>query len=165
MSYPRTIRNYNAFLDGISYFGKTSKAKLPALKIKTAAFRGAGMDAEVAQDQGMEAFQAELTFKEFLPEVIKKFGRKERLVLRPAAQGEDDFTADAWVFTLGGRLTTNEFDDLDPGNQSDMKIMMDVDYYRIEKNGEELVLIDVENGKRVIGGFDQLADIRAAMGV
>ena len=38
MGYPRTIRNFNAFLDGVSYMGLVSTAKLPALKIKAGFF-------------------------------------------------------------------------------------------------------------------------------
>lgn len=165
MSYPRKIRNFNAFLDGISYFGIVSAGKLPALKIKTAAHRGSGMDAEMGVDMGMEAMKSELTFDEFRPEVIKKFGRKERIVMRPAAMGEDDFEADTNIFTIGGRIIENNFDDLGAGSDSKLMIVMDVDFYQIEQNGETLVKIDVENGVRIIGGFDQLASIRQAMGI
>jgi len=42
---------------------------------------------------------------------------------------------------------------------------MEVDYYRLEKDGEELWEIDIENGVRVIGGVDQLAELRRAMGI
>lgn len=31
MAYPRTIRNYNAFVDGVSYAGRVAEAKLPEL--------------------------------------------------------------------------------------------------------------------------------------
>ncbi|MCA3480645.1 MAG: phage major tail tube protein, partial [Rhodobacter sp.] len=46
-----------------------------------------------------------------------------------------------------------------------LKLMMDVRYYRLEINGEQIVEIDLVNGKRVIGGVDQLADQRRAMGL
>jgi P2 family phage contractile tail tube protein len=42
---------------------------------------------------------------------------------------------------------------------------MDVRYYRLEINGEQIFEIDLVNGLRVIGGKDQLADIRRAMGL
>lgn len=165
MSYPRTIRNFNAFVDGISYFGKVSEGKLPDLKIKTAAHRGAGMDGELAIDMGMEALQSSLTFDEWNPAVVKQLGKRTRFVLRPAAMGEDDFVADAWIFTCGGRVTTNEFDALKPGDPSKLKAMLEVDFFRAELNGEELFKIDIENGVRIIGGEDQLASMRSAMGL
>ncbi|KQI66876.1 hypothetical protein AN189_18480 [Loktanella sp. 3ANDIMAR09] len=154
MSFPRTIRNYNAFLDGVSYMGLVSTGKLPALKIKTAAHRGAGMDAETAVDMGMEAMTTELTFDEWSDAPIRLFGSKNRIVLRPAAVGEDDFAADTFIFAMGGRITDVNWDDLKAGTESKMKAMMDVDFFSIEKNGQPLVKVDVENGVRVIDGVD-----------
>ncbi|MEM7270753.1 MAG: phage major tail tube protein, partial [Pseudomonadota bacterium] len=46
-----------------------------------------------------------------------------------------------------------------------LKISWEVDYFRVEINGEDVVEIDVENGRRIIDGVDQLAEIRAAMGL
>jgi P2 family phage contractile tail tube protein len=42
---------------------------------------------------------------------------------------------------------------------------MEVRYYRLEINGEQIFEIDLVIGLRVIGGVDQLADIRRAMGL
>ncbi|MCB1397250.1 MAG: phage major tail tube protein [Rhodobacteraceae bacterium] len=166
MAYPRQIRNFNAFLDGISYFGIATEAKMPDPKIRTAAHRGSGMDAPVGVDMGMEGMSAELTFAEWNPVVLAKLGRNERLVLRPAAMGEGNmFDTDTIIVTVGGLITTHEFGALKPGEPSTLKMMIDLRYYRFEHNGEELWEIDIEAGKRVIGGVDQLAEIRRAMGI
>lgn len=42
---------------------------------------------------------------------------------------------------------------------------MAVDYHRIEHAGQTMVEIDVRNGKRVIGGTDQLLGLRAALAI
>jgi len=162
--YPRTIRNFNAFIDGVSYAGRALEAKLPELKLQTANHRGGGMDAPIAIDMGMEAMTAEVTLAEWPPELIKMFGSRQRMVLRPVAQGEHDATADAYVGTIGGRWSVTNMADLKPGSDVPLKLTLAVDYYQLEKDGEELVLIDVEAGKRIIGGVDQLAAQRAAMG-
>jgi P2 family phage contractile tail tube protein len=164
MSLPRKIRNYNAFLDGISYFGRTTEAKLPVVKINTEAHRGGGMDGPVGVDVGTEGMSAELTFADHPPEVLKQLGKQVRLVLRPAAKGEDG-TVDTIIATIGGLMTTNEPGDLKPGNDTPLKVMVDVRYYRLEMNGEVIYDIDLVAGKRVIGGEDQLAAMRAAMGI
>jgi P2 family phage contractile tail tube protein len=44
-------------------------------------------------------------------------------------------------------------------------MMMDVRYYRLEMDGEEIYEIDLVNTKRVIGGVDQMASARSAMGM
>lgn len=163
--YPRTIRNFNAFVDGTGYFGLVSMGKIPALKLKTAAHRGAGMDAPVAVDMGMEALQSELTFDEWNRDMVAGFATRVPMVLRPAAMGEDDFVADAWIYTMRIRIAAIDVDDLKPGEAAKMKITGEVDRLKIEKNGETLFDVDVETGKRVIGGVDQMADMRRAMGL
>jgi phage tail tube protein FII len=33
MAYPKQIRNFNAFVDGVNYFGRATEGKLPDLKL------------------------------------------------------------------------------------------------------------------------------------
>lgn len=165
MPYPRTIRSYNAFIDGIGYFGKSTEAKLPVLKIKLEDHRGAGMDAPIGIDMGMEGMTAEVSFAEWSPELITHFGTKKRLILRPGAMGEDSFAVDSYIATIGGRFTSVEADPLKQGSPSLLKLMVSVDYYRLEMNGTQLLELDIENAKRIIGDTDQLAQMRQAMGL
>lgn len=164
MQYPRTIRNFSAFVDGVSYAGRVTEGKLPELKLQLANHRGGGMDGTLAIDMGMEAMKAELTLAEWPPELIKMFGTRKRLTLRPGAMGEDNFTADSYVGTVGGRFSVVNFADLKPGSDAPLKLTVEVDYFKMLKDGDELFEIDIQAGKRVIGGVDQLASLRAAMG-
>lgn len=164
MEYPRTIKNFNGFIDGVGYAGRATDAKLPELKLMTAAHRGGGMDGSVAQDVGMEALTAEITLADWPPELIKKFGTRQRMVLRPVATGEDDFSANAIIATLGGKFTVVNFADLKPGSDVPLKLTLEVDYFRMQHDGDELFEIDIKAAKRVIGGVDQLAEQRRAMG-
>lgn len=165
MALPRIIKNFNAFLDGTSYFGLVEEGKLPAVKIQTEAHRGAGMDGPVGLDVGMEGMTAELTFSEWLPAVIGKLGRQERLVLRPAKGSATDFSAAPVIATMTGLITTSEPDALKPGTGSKMKMTMDLRSYRLEIDGETVLNIDLVNAVREIGGVDQLAELRRAMGI
>lgn len=164
MAIPRVIRNFNAFVDGISYFGVASEAKLPQLKIMTEAHRGAGMDGPVGIDMGTEGMSSEITFDEWKPELLAKTGSQQRFVLRPAAVG-DAGDVDTIIATIGGLITGTELGDLKPGTKATLKLMMDVRTYRLEINGTVLHDVDLVNGRRVVGGADQLAEIRRAMGV
>jgi P2 family phage contractile tail tube protein len=165
MQYPRKIRNFSSFIDGVGYAGKVTEGSLPELKIKTEAHRGGGMDGSIAQDMGMEGLQAAITLAEWPPELIKMFGTRQRMTFRPASMGEDDFSAEAYVSTMGGRFTVTNFGDLKPGGDTPLKLTLEVDYFRMVLDGDVLFEIDVEAGKRIIGGVDQLAEIRAAMGI
>lgn len=165
MALPRTIRNFNAFVDGISYFGIAMEAKLPQPKIQTEAHRGSGMDGPVGLDMGVEALSAEITFSEWRPELATKLGKLERFVLRPGQQSATDFTATTIIATMGGLITVTDYGDLKPGANVPFKLNMDVRYYRLEIDGVEMLEIDLVNAVRRIGGVDQLADIRRAMGL
>lgn len=164
MQYPRTIRNFNAFIDGVSYAGRATEAKLPELKLQTAAHRGGGMDAPTAIDMGMEAMRAEVTLAEWSADAVTLIGNRKRLVLRPVALGETDFEATSIVATIGGRWSGASFADLKPGTDTPVTLTLEADYVRMVMDGVELFEIDVLAGKRVINGTDQLKSIRAAMG-
>ena len=163
--YPRTIRNFNAFVDGVSYLGRVIKGTMPELKLKENDHRGGGMDAPIAIDMGMEKMTAELEVAEWSPELFKLFGNRKRMVLRPFAKGEHDNDVDGFVVTLGGRWSSVKTGDLKPEDDVPLTVMLSCDYYRLERNGETLIEVDVEAGKRIVGGVDQLAGVRAAMGV
>ncbi len=165
MALPKIIRNFNAFVDGVSYFGLCTEAKLPWPKIQTEAHRGAGMDGPVGIDMGMEALSAEATFAEWNPTLLKTVGTNRRVVFRPAAQAEGSDTADTIIATIGGLITSNEGSDLKPGTGSPLKLMWDVRQYRLEINNEVCWDIDLVAGKRIVGGTDQLAALRQAMGI
>jgi P2 family phage contractile tail tube protein len=166
MTLPRTIRNFNAFIDGFSYFGLATEAKLPQPTIMTEAHRGAGMDGSVGLDMGTEALAAEVTLSEHRAELITALGSQRRLVLRPAQAAASDIgDADTIIATVGGLVTATESGDLKPGANSTLKLVWDVRYYRLEMNGRELIEIDKVAGIRRIGAIDQLAAIRRAMGV
>lgn len=164
MAYPRKIRNFNAFVDGVGYFGKVLEGALPKLNIKTAPHRGGGMDGSVGVDMGMEAMTAEVTFSEWSPELITHFGKRVRMTFRAGAMGEDDFDTDAYAFEVGGRCTVVEGDNLKSGDDVNLKLGWECDFFRVEREGETLVEIDVENGVRNIGGEDQMRSMRAALG-
>lgn len=166
MTLPRTIRNFNAFVDGFSYFGLATEAKLPQPKIQTEAMRNAGMDGAVGQDVGMEALSAEVTFAEHRPELLGLLGTTgKRLVLRPAQVAPDGSTADTIIATIGGLIVGAESGDLKPGANATLKLLWDVRYYRLEMNGAEVYEIDFVAGIRRVAGVDQLAAMRRAMGL
>lgn len=165
MAYPRSIRNFNAFLDGIGYFGRVVSARMPDPTLVTADFRGGGMDMAIRQDMGMEPMDAEISFKEWAPELLGHFGTRPRLVLRGGAMGEDDFEADSVIFTLRGRVTKQGSDEFKAGSENMLMLGLSVDQFRLEINGEVKHDIDAEAGKRIIDGVDQLASMRIAMGI
>ena len=165
MALPRVIKNFNAFVDGVSYFGLCLTGTLPVPKIMTEANRNSGMDGPVGIDMGTEAMTASLTFAEHRPDLLCQLGRLGRFVMRPAQGSATDTGATAIIATIGGLITTAETGELKPGTNSTLKLDMDVRYYRLEIDGAEVFELDLVNAIRRVGGVDQLAEIRRAMGL
>lgn len=53
----------------------------------------------------------------------------------------------------------------EPGDKSTLKVQLALSYYKMTMDGEDLVEIDAKNLIRQIGGEDQLASVRAALGM
>jgi len=166
MAFPRTIRNYNAFIDGFGWFGRVVEAQVPMLKLATEEFRGGGMDAPIEQDMGLEAMSTEISFAEHNMNLMTLLGKtEERLVLRPYGRAEDYNDVDTYIYTCGGLWKEVDFDRLKTKDQINLKLTCALRYYRAQVNDQEAWEIDVENGKRVIGGEDQLLAASRAMGL
>lgn len=165
MQYPNKITDFNAFLNAESYAGRALEASLPELQLQIANHRGAGMDGPAPVDTGIEAMKASLTLADWPPELIKVFGTRQRLTLRPATTSMVDHSSQGYVATIGGLWTVVNFADLKPGADVPLKLTLEADYFRLLHEGEELFEIDIKGGKRVVGGVDQLAEKRKAMGL
>lgn len=163
--FPRKIKNFNAFLNGTTFVGKATEATLPNLKAKTSEYRGGGMSGSVDVMMGQEKMEASITFSEWNPLIFQVWGTVGTLVLRPAAQGEGDFSADPHIFTLRGRFLGVEPDALKVADDANLKAMMNPTYFKAVNAGVETVEIDVENMIHRVGGIDQMAEMRQAMGI
>lgn len=165
MAAPITIRNFNVFLDGRSWVGVVKTGKLPAVTIQAEDFRGAGMEGPIQIDMGLEAMTAELEFKEHNPTIVTLFGTRPLLVLRASAMGQDSFDAQAHVYTMRGLFRSKATGDFGAGSDVMMTATMGVEAFKHELDGEVLMDIDLVSGRRIIGGVDQGASQRAALGI
>lgn len=165
MNFPRHIRDFNAFLDGFGYLGIAQKATLPAVKINTAQFRGAGMEGPRAVDMGLDAMTADITFAEYVPRLFDLLGTIVTFTLRPGERSREDGESRPYIFTMDGLITAPSFDGLESGKESMMKVHMEVDRLRVSVDGvAKWDLSNSPGAPRIVNGIDQLAGIRAAMG-
>ncbi|WP_163372884.1 phage major tail tube protein [Endozoicomonas acroporae] len=161
------LKNLNLFVDGRNYAGKVSSLTPPALTILTEDFRPGGRDLPEKVDMGMEALEPSFVLGSYDPEILKLFGWKKgdpvAFVFRGAAQS-DDGKVTAIKITMRGRITSIERDTWTPGEMVPLNVTVAANFYQEDINGEVVVEIDGPNMKRVIGGEDQLTDIRNALG-
>jgi hypothetical protein len=150
---PRVLKNMNLFVDGRGYAGRIDEIQLPKLTLKTEEHRAGGMDVPVEIDLGMDKLEAELTISDYDPEVYKLFGlldlKPVQITIRGAiqAQGED---AKPVVVNLRGGWREIDAGTWKPGDKSTLKVSVAASYYNLV---------------RKVGGVDQMAAIRTAIGL
>lgn len=164
MSFPAAIREFNVFVDGTSYFGRATKARTPDIKLLTEEHRGAGMGGQIDIDLGLQKFAGEWEFAEYDRGILILPGTIISLTTRPVARREDS-TIISHIETCRGLITGVEKDTYEGGKLIPLKLMMNPRYFRHELDSEVIHEVDLENGTRIIGGVDQTAEYRNAMGL
>lgn len=162
---PRKLMNFAVFVDGRGYIGRCTEATLPDIDLDVEKFRAGGMDTSVDLEKGMAPLDASWSLHEFNPETIKLFGlfsAGTTIVFRGALQRQGERAVSFEVRMTGG-LKTIKRDALGVDG-SKMMLTANINTYTEIIDGETVIDIDVLNMKRIIGGADQLADIRAAIG-
>lgn len=166
---PRILKNMGLFIDGSGYAGRVSEIQLPKLAIKTEEFRAGGMDLPVQMDMGMPALEAKLTLSDFDPELFKSFGLLDSIgipvTIRGAFQAQGSPDVAAVVVNLWGGWKEIDTGTWKSAEKSTLSVLVAATYYKLTVDGEELVEIDAINMVRSIGGIDQLAAQRIAIGL
>jgi hypothetical protein len=169
MATPRILKNMNCIVNGRGMAGVAKTLKLPEIALKTEGYRGGGMDAETEVDMGMDAMKATYTFADPDPENFKLVGVTSGNSARVTARGsfvrDSDGARVAVTVEMGGRFNKLSMGDWEAGKSSDQEFEHCLNYYRLNVGGEDVIEIDVLNMKRIIGGVDQLAGIRADIGL
>lgn len=168
IQYPRILKNMNLFVDGRGYAGRVDEIELPKLSLKTEEHRAGGMDLPIEVELGMEKLESNLTISDYDPEVFKLFGLLDRqdtpVTVRGAIQRQGE-TAQAVVIALRGGWKEIDSGTWKPGDKSTLKVAVAVNYFKLTIAGQEIVEIDAINLVRKVGGVDQMADIRNAIGM
>ncbi|MGE4299816.1 MAG: phage major tail tube protein [Desulfovibrionaceae bacterium] len=168
MAIPKVLKNFTVFVDGVGYAGKVAECEPPKLKVKREDFNAGGMAGPRKMDMGLEAMEATMTFEEYSPELFKQFGLvpggEVGVTMRGAMQANTP-DAQAIIAVLRGKFHEDDLGTWKPGDKSQFKLTMDVHYYKLTINGEDLREIDMDNGVRIINGTDQMASVREALGL
>lgn len=161
---PKTLANFTLYVDGIGYAGKVTEGKPPAIKIKTDDFEAGGLSGVVTLDMGqVEKFDTTFTVAEFNPELYSVLGKPDLLYTLRGAQGEAN-AFEAVIYQMRGPLNTLEPDAMKRGAQGAIKLTGNPRAIKVTIGSREVANIDIEANTRVIGGVDQMAGIRQALG-
>lgn len=164
---PEILQNFSLFVDGKGYAGKVAEIVLPKLTLKTEEYSAGGLDAPMDIDLGMEKLMCECTMHEYDPAIFAMWGLAPGNTVNLTLRG--GFKQGNKIKTVIINLT-GSWKELDMGTwkrdeKASLKIQVSAQYYGLVIDALPVVLIDIPNMKRIIGGKDMLSDLRKAIGV
>lgn len=169
MATPRVLKNFTVFINGRGSVGLCDEVTLPEFKLKTEDFRAGGLDTETELDMGQEKMNAKFTFADpdvqTLTLVGLAAGNSARVVAKGSFVRDSDNARVAVVAEMVGRIKSVGMGNWKAGDKNANEYEMGVNYYKLTVGGVEVYEIDVENMIRRVGGVDQLAGIRADIGL
>jgi hypothetical protein len=165
---PQVLFNTNLFVAGTSFKGDVPSLTLPKMKIKTEAFRGGGMDAEIDMDMGLEKMDAAFTTTGVRKESMTKFGLADGNAFsgsfRGSFKGQGGLTTGVTA-TIRGMVTELDPGDWSAGTKAEFKYAVNVTYYKLEVDGTVWFEFDPVNSIRIVDGVDQLEKMRQDLGI
>jgi len=170
MALPKTIKNFNIFIDGFGYTGRVEEVQLPKLARKMEEYRAGGMSGPVDIDMGLEKLEAEITMAEISRELLLQFGvcGVDGVLMRfRGAAVTDDGSCDttAIEIVMRGRFKEIDMGSVKGGDKTSMKLSASLSRYEYHENDIPLIILDPVNMVEMVGGVDRLAEQRNALGV
>jgi uncharacterized protein len=162
---PRILKNMNLFADGIGTAGFIEEMTTPTLALQMEEHRAGGMDLPAEVDMGMDKLEASFQLSDPNETVIKCLGRPGVLYIARSAHQRDGEDAQPAIVNMTGTLKSYDPGSFTVGQKANHTFTITLLYYKLAINGVDLVEIDVMNMIRKIGGVDQIASIRTAIGV
>jgi P2 family phage contractile tail tube protein len=169
MGVPRKLKDFNVFSDGVSYEGEIPEVTLPKLSRKMEEYRAGGMSGPISVDYGSEALTLEFSTGGLLKDALKKYAAKKhnavQLRFSGAYQEDAEGGVDAVDVVVRGRYKEIDMGTAKSAEDGGHKFSMALSYYKLTINNEVIYEFDFINGVEIIGGVDQRADIRKAIGL
>jgi len=167
---PRRLKNFNLYVDGRSMLGLCPAVTLPKLTRKMDEYRAGGLNAPMKIDMGHEALSLEFELAENEENLLKSWGINDMSALglrfRAALERDGiDPVVEGLDIYVRGRLSEVDHGSHKPGEAANMKYRMELIYYKLTQNGDDILEIDLINMKEVVGGVDRLSAIREALGI
>lgn len=166
---PSVLKAYALFVDGKHYAGKADVTP-PEITVTTEEYSAGGLSAKVKLDMGLiEAMDAKFTLYDYEPSILKQVGlingNAVDLVFRGAKQND---TGDAPVpikVSCSGQIQMANMGDWQAGSKTSLECTLNCRSYKLDIGGDTVIDIDAELMTRYIGGVDQMAALRGAIGL
>jgi len=168
MRIPKTLKNFNCFIEGTGYAGVATEVSLPTIELNADAHRAGGMDMPRKIDLGINEMEAEVTLTEMNADVAGKTcihnGSNTQMMFRGALNDDESTAAVPVVAIMRGTVSKYEPSSAKSSEKTEDKFTFSLKFYELKIDGREVFHIDGDNLIRRIDGTDQLESIRSAIG-
>ncbi len=165
---PKSVKSFNAFIDGYGYAGLATKVKLPKLDREMKDYLAAGMAGPVKIDLGQKGLEMGFSFAEYNAAILKVWGIQNASGVGARFMGaevsESASGTDAIEIEVRGRWESLDFGEVENQKPTELQVTMPLTYYKYTRNGETLIEIDMISGRVVVNGKDLTADMMKAIG-
>ena len=152
---PRTLKNYNVFVNTHSWAGVAESVTIPKITKKTEDYRGAGMIGDIALSMGYEKLEGEVTYAGFDVKQYRQLGvcGTSDLPVRYVGiyERQDNCTSQTVEIYTRGQATELDPGDSKNGEKTEIKMTYNYTYYRMEVDGVVEVELDFINGVERFG--------------
>ena len=166
---PRTLKNFNVFVDTHSWAGVAESVTIPKITKKTEDFRGAGMIGDVSLSMGYEKLEGEVVYAGFDVKQYRQLGvcGTSDLPVRFVGmyQRQDNCTSQIVEIYTRGQAIELDPGDSKNGEKTEIKMSYNYTYYRMEVDGVVEVELDFINGVERFGETDVAKNIKELLGL
>ena len=168
MAITDILKNYTLFVDGRGQAGKMGDYIPPSPSVAAEEYRAAGMNAPIDIDMGQEKMTTSFVLKNYPAKVLALWGFAPGRLIPVTARGaleSEDGAVTPVIHNMRGKIIQPDRGTWSPGQSASLTVNMTVEYFKETIGGEVITEIDVINMVRIVGGVDQLAEQRAALGI
>ncbi|QNH50179.1 phage major tail tube protein [Acinetobacter venetianus] len=166
---PRTLKNFNVFVDTHSWAGLAESITIPKITKKTDDYRGAGMIGDVALSMGYEKLEGEVVYAGFDVKQYRQLGvcGTSDLPVRFVGvyERQDNCTTQNVEIYMRGQGLEIDPGETKNGVRTEIKMSYNFTYYRMEVDGIVQVELDYINGIERFGDTDIAEAIRELLGL
>ena len=166
---PRTLKNFNTFVDMHNWAGVAESITIPKITKKTDDYRGAGMIGDVALSMGYEKLEGEVTYAGFDVKQYRQLGvcGTSDLPVRFVGiyERQDNCTTQNVEIYMRGQALELDPGDTKNGERTEITITYNFTYYRMEVDGVIEVELDFIRGIERFGDSNLVADIKKLLGL
>ena len=166
---PRTLKNFNVFVNTHSWAGVAESVTIPKITKKTEDFRAAGMIGDIALALGYEKLEGEVVYAGFDVKQYRQLGvcGTSDLPVRYVGMYERQDNCTKQIVEIYTRGQAIELDpgDSKNGEKTEIKMSYNYTYYRMEVDGVVEVELDFINGVERFGETDLAQSIKELLGL